>query len=313
MTSLMRCSDGALRAGWRLGLFLLGLAIGGGFLGTLFYLLHFPPQKVRGVVQPLPLLGTGIGIVAIVLAITWLVLRRLEHRTFPTIGLPGGAAWRAGVPVGVALGMVVPVVVTLILWAVGRARIEAVHVSASDLAHATVPMVAATALLSSWEEIVYRGYPLQLLNQIGGVWFGTILTGAAFGLSHAGNPGANPIGLANTALNGMLLGAVVVRTGSLWLACGYHAGWNLAAAQLLGLRDSGVISPGSCFTTTLTGPSWLSGGNYGFEGSLLTGAAETVLLATMLALAGRLPGVPAARPYFAGTADTSNGLAPAAT
>src|SRR5512138_2348764 len=128
MPSLMRRSDGALRAGWRLGLFLLGLAIAGGFLGALFYLLHFPHQKVHGVLQPLPLLGTGIGIVAIVLAITWLVLRRLEHRTFTTIGLPGGEAWRTGVPIGVAFGTAVPVVVTLILWAAGRARIEAGHV-----------------------------------------------------------------------------------------------------------------------------------------------------------------------------------------
>jgi len=56
------------------------------------------------------------------------------------------------------------------------------------------------------------------------------------------------------------LGWVVLRSGSLWLVCGYHAGWNLAASILLGMRDSGLSAPGSLFTTILSGPTWLSGG-----------------------------------------------------
>lgn len=99
-------------------------------------------------------------------------------------------------------------------------------------------------------------------------------------------------------MNGVLLGWVVCRTGSPWLACGYHAGWNLVASEVLGLRDSGIVSPGSVLHTTLSGPTWLSGGTYGFEGSAVTGILETVLLGAMIALAPRLPRVAEARPHF---------------
>ena len=80
-----------------------------------------------------------------------------------------------------------------------------------------------------------------------------------------------------------------------------HAGWNLAASELLGMRDSGVTAPGSLFTTTLSGPKWLAGGAYGFESSVLTGLAETTLLGALIVYASRLPGVAVARPYFVGS------------
>ncbi|HEY8258216.1 MAG TPA: CPBP family intramembrane glutamic endopeptidase [Gemmatimonadales bacterium] len=287
MRHLLRRLDGTLRAGTRLGMFLLVFAAGAALLAGLFYLVHFPQQKIHGVVQPLPMLGTGIGIIAVSLGATWLCLYFIEHRSFDFIALAGGGAWRRAVPIGLALGMIVPIVVAVVLRGTGHATIEASGLSSSDVLRQTLPMLGASVLLSSWEEIVYRGYPFRLLNEMGGVWFGTMLTGVAFGLSHSGNPGANPIGLANTALNGVLLGWIVLRTGSLWLACGYHAGWNIAATELVGMTDSGVRSLGSVFTTTLSGPGWLSGGDYGFEGSVLTGVGETIVLTLVLILASR--------------------------
>jgi len=50
----------------------------------------------------------------------------------------------------------------------------------------------------------------------------------------------------------------------------------------------------------LAGPAWLTGGAYGFEASLLTGLVELLVLGAMLAMAGRLPGNAAARPFFRG-------------
>jgi hypothetical protein len=147
----------------------------------------------------------------------------------------------------------------------------------------------------------FVGYPHQLLNEISRPWVGAAVTGIAFGLAHSGRPGANLLGFANTALNGVLLGWIVIRSGSLWLACGYHARWNLTAATLLGMRASGTSAPGSPFRTTLSGPTWLSGGAYGFEASILTGLTEAIVLAVIIRHTSRLPSVAAAQPYFAGS------------
>ena len=300
MVDRLRPLHRSLHAGWRLGGFLLVFAGVVALVTGLLYLMHFPKQRINGVLQPLPLLGSAIAVLGAIVVVTWLFLRFVEHRSVATIGLPAGRPWCIGISLGLLLGAIVPVGVAGLLWVGGHATIQPSRLPAADLLRATLPMAGATLLLSSWEEIAYRGYPLQLLNEIGGVWFGTTLAGIAFGLTHAGNAGANPLGLGNTALNGVLLGWVVLRSGSLWLACGYHTGWNLAASMVLGMRDSGISAPGSLFTTALAGPAWLSGGAYGFEASVLTGATEAILLLALIALGARLPGVPAARPYFAG-------------
>ena len=301
MGDLLRRSDGRLRAGWRLSLVLLALATGAGGLAAVLYLSHYPKQRSGGVLQPFPLLGTAVLVLGLVVVVTWALLHFIERRPLATIGLAPRRAWRTGIPCGLALGSIVPLGVTVALLTTGHATVGSAGVDGTEVLRATLPMVLTTMLLSSWEEIAYRGYALQLLNEIGGMRFGLAVSGILFGLTHAGNPGANPLGLANTALNGALLGWIVCRTGSLWLACGYHAGWNLMAANFLGLRDSGMVNPGSLLLTTLSGPDWLSGGAYGFEGSVITGVLEAVVLSTMIVLSSRLPQVAEARPYFSGS------------
>ena len=298
-----------LHPGWRLALFVLMLALCAGVIAVLFVILRVPPQRIHGVLQPVPMLGTGVAVVVAVLAATLGCLRFLEHRRLATVGLPVGPVPYTGLIGGVLVGAVVPLTACGILRLSGHALIEGLPLSGDQLVRATLPMAGATILLSSWEEIAFRGYPLQLLSEIGGPWLAAAMTGLLFGLAHSGNPGANPLGLVNTALNGALLGMIVIRTGSLWLACGYHAGWNLAASTLLGMRDSGTIASGSIFSTTLSGPRWLSGGEYGFEASVLTGVIETLVLVAILANASRLPAVLEAQPYFSGRHDRSPAFA----
>lgn len=73
-----------------------------------------------------------------------------------------GARWRGivgrAVRPALILGALVPVGVTVLLRASGHATIEPGGVAGADLLQTTLPMVAATILLSSWEEIAYRGY-----------------------------------------------------------------------------------------------------------------------------------------------------------
>ena len=161
-------------------------------------------------------------------------------------------------------------------------------------------MMLAVLLLSAWEELAVRGYPLQVLAESWGPGAAAIVTGVVFGLLHAGNPGANPSGLAIIALNGVLLAWVVIRTGSLWITCGYHGGWNLMAAVVLGLRDSGTIHEGALLRSELTGPAWLTGGEFGFEASLLTAIVELLVLSLMIRQAQWLPTNEHARVLYTG-------------
>ncbi len=132
------------------------------------------------------------------------------------------------------------------------------------------------------EEALFRGYPLQTLMRAKLVWVGIILTSIAFALVHQGNPNLDAPGVlpglafANTALAGVWLAVIYVRTRSLWLPLGAHWAWNWMMAAVLGLPVSGIkeLTPTPLLRATDLGPAWLTGGAYGIE----AGAACTVAL-----------------------------------
>ena len=254
-----------------------------------------PRESLEGLEEPIPLLVTGLLLVLLAIGTTWLCLRWFEGRGLRTAGLGLGPAVLKRVGIGLVFGGLTPAIVALALAVVGMATITR---ATPDLLAVTLPMFVATALLSAWEELVLRGYFMQAIGAMGGPWVASIVSGVLFGLMHAGNPGVNQAGLLITAVNGILLALLAARTGSLWLVCGYHAGWNLVAAMLLGMRDSGMLAPGSFFSTDLRGPALWTGGTYGFEASLLAFLVEAVILVVLLVYGPRWARDPEAWPYY---------------
>jgi len=127
------------------------------------------------------------------------------------------------------------------------------------------------------EELMFRGYAFQLLVGSFGPWRAIPAFAVLFALAHLANLGSWWLGTVNTGLWGLLLGFAMWRSGALWLPIGLHFGWNFVL-PLAGARLSG-------FTLGLTGYElkwkaavWLSGGEYGPEGSVLTTVACAFLM-----------------------------------
>jgi membrane protease YdiL (CAAX protease family) len=299
----IRPEDERVRAGWRLLLYLVALILAGVASSLLLRALCLPPLRGEdGLVRAEVLLVRALVLVVAVLGVTAAFLRVVERRPLSSVGLPLKAPWLRGFATGLLLGAAPVVILVVVLAATGHAEIRLHSWSLEGLVAAWLPMVLGLALTSSLEEIVLRGYTLQLLAEGSGRWAAAILTGALFGFMHADNPGANAAGLVNTAANGILLAWLVMRTGSLWMACAYHASWNITAAPILGLRLSGLDHAGGLLATALSGPDWLTGGSYGFEGSVVIGLIEFVVLCAAVALAPRLPGHTEILPFFGGRA-----------
>lgn len=133
------------------------------------------------------------------------------------------------------------------------------------------------------EEAVFRGYPFQKLlawnrlAAIGGV-------AALFAALHAGNSAVTSLGLTNVFLGGVLLGLSYEVTGRLWFPIGLHFAWNVVAGPLLGHEVSGYVPASSLLVERGSGAGWLTGGEFGIEGSLWMTA---VTLAAVALLAGR--------------------------
>jgi membrane protease YdiL (CAAX protease family) len=128
-------------------------------------------------------------------------------------------------------------------------------------------------LPAAGEEALMRGYLFQALAEAWGGGWALWTTSILFGALHLGNPNTSWIGLANIAVAGLFLGAVYLRTASLWWASGAHLGWNWTHGFLADLPVSGLdVVDAPYLEAVASGPPWLSGGSFGPEGSVLATA-----------------------------------------
>ena len=83
-----------------------------------------------------------------------------------------------------------------------------------------------------------------------------------------------------------MLAAAYVLTRRLWLPIGIHAGWNFTQGGIFGVSVSGHPS-GGLLDGTLTGPEWLSGGDFGAEASIVAVVLGIALGTILLRMAWR--------------------------
>lgn len=223
-------------------------------------------------------LGTATAVLA-VLAYAW-VVRRTERRAPAEIARDGavGATGR-GLLIGLAMcGAVIANIAFL-----GGYRIDGF--GSLTGAAALFGFMAAAAVT---EELLFRGVLFRIVEQRTGTWIALALTGAVFGLAHLPNPNATAWGATAIAIEaGFMLAAAYAATRTLWLPIGLHFGWNFALAGVFSAEVSGNDTAAGLLDATLSGPTWLTGGGFGPEGSVYAVAAGAALTVVFLWLARR--------------------------
>jgi membrane protease YdiL (CAAX protease family) len=129
------------------------------------------------------------------------------------------------------------------------------------------------------EELIVRGYIYRALKERWRPWLAALASSVLFSLLHAANPNVSWVALVNIVLAGLILAALVERSGSLWSATIAHGVWNWGVACVFSLPVSGVRIF-RLFDVSVAGDGRLTGGAFGPEGSL-----ALTLLALLLALA----------------------------
>lgn len=119
-----------------------------------------------------------------------------------------------------------------------------------------------------FEELLFRGYLMSLLGRYFSLPVALIFSSFAFALVHAWNDGFSMMGFITIIIAGFLFGLLFLKTGRLWLPTGLHAAWNFMQGVVFGFPTSGIRTY-SITETSTSGPDWLSGGAFGFEGSIL--------------------------------------------
>jgi membrane protease YdiL (CAAX protease family) len=165
----------------------------------------------------------------------------------------------------------------------------AIGMGASFTWRASLLLVVMAAPQSIVEELFFRGVIFDAIRGRWGDVSAISITSLFFAFAHGYNPNVSPLALINVGLAGVLLGVLVVRTGSLWPSMVFHLTWNGILSGVLLAPVSGI---GDASDSTLNlvpvmsqypqlGPL-LFGGGFGLEEGLLT----TILLslATLAAL-----------------------------
>jgi hypothetical protein len=138
------------------------------------------------------------------------------------------------------------------------------------------------------EELLFRGVLFRIVEERTGTWIALLLTGVVFGLMHLLNPDASLWGAIAIAIEaGFMLAACYAATRNLWVPIGLHFGWNFAAGGIFSVVVSGNGESKGLLDATVSGPTLLTGGDFGPEGSLYTVAAGVLLTLVFMRLAHR--------------------------
>jgi membrane protease YdiL (CAAX protease family) len=203
-----------------------------------------------------------------------LVIRNLGDKPHDDLPLKGAVSLTLqGLGIGAALFGAVVAIAAL----TGAYRI----VGEGGTSGLVTGLVSFALLPGFREELLFRGILFRWLEEFGGSWLALAVTSALFGLAHLYNPNAtwwSSFAIAVEA--GVLLGAAYMLTRSLWVPIGLHAAWNFTQyafdVPVSGIDSNGLVD------ARLQGPAWLSGGEFGLEGSVIALVLATGLGIWML-------------------------------
>jgi len=276
ITQIFFGTDERVRSGWRFLIFVIAFFVSaivfGGAAAAILIALGRTGTPVYFVVN---------GVISLILALVigWLCGKYLEQLPFRALGASFTKGWLVNFVVGLILG-----ILTLAL-AAGIGMLTG-GLSFSFNTSADMSSIYWTLLISflifaaaaAFEEALFRGYILQTFVRSGLAWPAIIFISVFFGAVHLGNPSANAISSINTALAGIWLGIAYLKTRDLWLAFGLHLAWNWTQGSIFGIEVSGLtdIVKAPLMREMDSGPAWITGGDYGIEGGIITTIALIV-------------------------------------
>lgn len=178
----------------------------------------------------------------------------VERRPVTELSGPG-APKELGIGMLVGAALVAATVATL--WLLGYYR-----VAGTNGWNLVLPLLANDGAGAFVEEIILRGIVFRITEERLGTWLALATSALLFALLHLASPDATSTSAIVAGLEGgILLSAAYVLTRRLWLPVGIHFAWDFS--------QDAVASVNGLVRANLTGPSFLSGGDSGVEGSTL--------------------------------------------
>ena len=206
-----------------------------------------------------------------VLIFCWVVLRLFERGTrVRDLGL----AWHAGngrllATASLASGVLVLAALGIARWS-GALTLSGSAVAVEGWGDLWLDLVGNVFLLLGLvlaEEIAFRGYIRTTLARALSPRAAVLIAAVLYAVYRAALGPATLLGALNTLLAGLVLGALALASGTVWVPVVVRLVWVLIQGAIFSLPVNGEVMEGVFVTRLMPGP-W-SGGAAGVEASLL--------------------------------------------
>lgn len=187
--------------------------------------------------------------------------RKYEKREIKEFSSKGIAKYLLS---GTMIGVVLQSLTMLVIVLNGGFEI----VSVNPISNVIIPFTIAFTV-AVFEEILIRGIIFRIIEEKLGSYISLLISAIIFGALHLLNPNSTLIsGLCVGIEAGLLLGAAYIYTRNLWFPIAIHFAWNFMQSGIFGAITSGNEKTSSLLTTKLTGNSFITGGEFGPEGTI---------------------------------------------
>lgn len=133
------------------------------------------------------------------------------------------------------------------------------------------------------EEIMFRGYFMTTIGGTHSPVTAVAVSSLAFAAAHLGNGGISVLAFINLTLFGAFAAFYMICFDDIWGVCAVHSIWNFTQGNIFGISVSGMSEAASVFRfNVLSDKNWLSGGDFGIEGSIITTAILTAAIVLIL-------------------------------
>lgn len=255
----------------------------GGFLGWIAAIILFKSFTTLGLNtndNKLLILFLDLSGFLFISLVVFFRVKFIEKRDISDLGLNKENSIRNYLK-GFLLGSVMMCTIAFILYILGHATLETNSIQNVGISAITSILIILPGWIiqSASEEIVARGWLMNILGAKYNGLVGLIVSSIYFGLIHLFNPNINVLAIVNIILSGFTFGLYVIYTGNLWGACGLHAAWNFMQGNIFGFEVSGLdTSVGTLIDLKLKDNSIVSGGVFGPEAGLVATFIEILVI-----------------------------------
>ncbi|MEX2805604.1 lysostaphin resistance A-like protein [Streptococcus sp. H31] len=139
-------------------------------------------------------------------------------------------------------------------------------------------LIPAWSVQGHAEETLVRGWFFTSIAVKHKIVTAVIASSLFFAAIHMGNDGLSLLPVLDLVVFGILASLYLLKTGSIWGISGLHAAWNCFQGNVFSFPVSGSSAGTALIKVSQQGPDWLSGGNFGVEGSLISILVQIIFI-----------------------------------